>query len=189
MSDGGSRLPYYEWNSSGDAVIRVAPLTYDSGEPKAGPPETFLQVKTGTPSPALSPDGRWMAYMDAETGSNQIYVRAYPDRGAKWQVSNDGGSMPLWSRTKPEILYQGEDGHVMAASYSIREGSFVSEKPRLWTSLPTANLGLTQSFDLSPDGERIAGLLSADTPESRDARRHVNIMLNFSEELRRRMGK
>jgi hypothetical protein len=52
--------------------------------------------------------------MDAESGSNQVYVCACPDRGEKCQISNNGGSQPVWSRTKPELLYQSEDGRVMA---------------------------------------------------------------------------
>ena len=189
MAGDGSRLPFYEMNSSGDAVIRTVTMKYDSGEPKAGEPEMFLEVKTGSPSPAFSPDGRWLAYMDAESGSNQIYVRAYPDRGARRQVSNNGGSMPVWSRTKPELLYQSEDGRAMAVSYSIRSGSFVPEKPRPWTPRQLAIIGLTSTFDLAPNGERVVALLPADTPEPRETLRHVTLMLNFPDELRRRMQK
>jgi serine/threonine-protein kinase len=189
MTKDGSRLPFYEWNSSGAFVIRVVTIKYDSGELKAGEPERFLQVKTGTPAPAFSPDGRWLAYMDAESGTNQIYVRAYPDRGEKWQVSNNGGSMPVWSRTKPELLYQSEDSHIMAASYAIRGDSFVPEKPRIWTPRRLAAIGLGQTFDLAPDGDRVAAFLPADTPASREALGHVTLTLNFFDELRRRAGK
>jgi len=101
-------------------------------------------------------------------GSNQIYVRAYPDRGSKWQVSNDGGFAPVWSWTKPELLYQGEDGKLMVASYTIRGGSFVPEKPRLWTPTKLATIGLSLNFDLAPDGEHVAALLPPDRPEPRE---------------------
>jgi eukaryotic-like serine/threonine-protein kinase len=189
MADDGGRLPFYEWNSSGDAVIRTVTMKYDSGEPKAGEPEMFLQVKTGSPTPAFSPDGRWLAYTDAESGRNQLYVRAYPDHGAKWQVSNDGGSGAVWSRTSPELLYQDENGRLMAASYTTSPGSFVPEKPRLWTARRLANMGFARNFDLAPDGQRVASLLPANTPESRETLRHVTVVLNFPDELRRRMEK
>jgi serine/threonine-protein kinase len=189
MADEGGRLPFYELNSSGEAVIRTVNMKYDSGEPKAGEPEMFLQVKAGNPTPAFSPDGRWLAYTDAESGSNQIYVRAYPDHGAKWQVSNDGGFGPVWSRTNPEILYQGEDGRLMAASYTTRADSFVPEKPRLWTARKLAYMGFAQNFDLAPDGQRVASLLPSNTPESRETLRHVTVILNFPDEMRRRMEK
>jgi serine/threonine-protein kinase len=187
MADDGLRLPYHAWNSSGDPVIWTVPVEYDSGEPKAGEPEMFLQVKTGNPAPAFSPDGHWLAYVDAESGSNQIYVRAYPDRGARWPVSNNGGAVPVWSRTRPELLYQTEDGRVMAARYTIRGSSFIPEKPGLWTSRQLANIGSAPNFDLAPDGQYVAALLPADIPESRETLRHVTVMLNFVDELRRRM--
>jgi serine/threonine-protein kinase len=164
-------------------------MKYDSGEPKAGAPEMFLQVKTSVPSPAFSPDGRWLAYMDAESGSNQIYVRAYPDRGEKWPISSNGGSEPVWSQTSHELLYQSEDGRVMAASYAIHGASFVPGKPRLWSPVQLATVGLTQAFDLAPDGERLVALLPAATPESRETLTHITLMLNFPDELLRRMRK
>jgi hypothetical protein len=77
----------------------------------------------------------------------------------------------------------------MAASYMIRGGSFVPEKPRLWTARKLATIGFGQNFDLAPDGERVAGILPADTPESRETLRHITLMLNFPDEVRRRMGK
>src|SRR5262249_46270238 len=149
--------------------------------------EAFLQVKSGTPAPAFSPDGRWLAYTDAETGINEVYVRAYPDRGEKCQVSNNGGGMPVWSRTKPELLYQTEDGRVMTARYTIRGESFLAEKPSLWNSARLAYLGFSPNFDLAPDGEHVAALLPAEAPEPRETLGHMTLMLNFPGELRRRV--
>jgi serine/threonine-protein kinase len=188
MTRDGSRLPYYEWNSSGNAVINTVTIKYDSGEPKAGKPEMFLQVKTNMPSPTLSPDGRWLAYMDAESGSNQVYVRAYPDRGEKWQISDNGGSHPVWSRTRPELLYEGDDGRIMAVTYTIRGASFVPDKPRPWNPVRLATMG-SLALDLVPDGERVVALLPADAPESRETLKHVTLMLNFPDEFRRRLQK
>jgi hypothetical protein len=50
-------------------------------------------------------------------------------------------------------------------------------------------MGLTQAFDLAPDGERVVALLPADTSESRETLKHVTLMLNFPDELRRRLQK
>jgi Tol biopolymer transport system component len=47
------------------------------GSPRAivaGPAEEF--------SPALSPDGRWLAYASDETGRTEVYVRPFPNAGA-----------------------------------------------------------------------------------------------------------
>ena len=49
--------------------------------------------------PAVSPDSKWMAYENNESGRNEIYVTAFPGGGAKWQASANGGSVPRWRRT------------------------------------------------------------------------------------------
>src|SRR4029079_18550605 len=48
-------------------------------------------------SPALSPDGRWLAYVSDEAGAPELYVRPFsPGDAGRWQVSNEGGSSPVW---------------------------------------------------------------------------------------------
>src|SRR5262249_46796607 len=47
-------------------------------------------------SPALSPDGRWLAYESDESGPSEIYVRPFPDvSGGRWPVSLSGGTAPV----------------------------------------------------------------------------------------------
>jgi eukaryotic-like serine/threonine-protein kinase len=47
----------------------------------------------------VSPDGKWMAYQSDETGTDQIYVRPFPEgSGNKSQVSQEGGNPGLWPR-------------------------------------------------------------------------------------------
>src|SRR5207244_8588394 len=47
--------------------------------------------------PAVSPDGRWLAYTSIESGTNEVYVRAFPGTtGGRWQVANGGGTQPRW---------------------------------------------------------------------------------------------
>ena len=60
-------------------------------------------------APALSPDGRWLAYTSDESGRTEVYVRPYPKVDAgRWQVSQAGGGSPHWSHTGRELFY--EDG-------------------------------------------------------------------------------
>jgi serine/threonine-protein kinase len=58
-------------------------------------------------SPALSPDGRWLAYSSDESGRFEVYVRPYPNVDAgRWQVSQAGGGSPRWSHTGRELFYE-----------------------------------------------------------------------------------
>ncbi len=45
----------------------------------------------------FSPDGRWFVYQSDERGQDEIYVQPFPPNGSKWQVSVNGGRVPLWS--------------------------------------------------------------------------------------------
>ena len=46
-------------------------------------------------NPAISPDGRWIAYESDESGRFEVYVRPFPavDEG-KWVISRAGGTRP-----------------------------------------------------------------------------------------------
>jgi len=56
-------------------------------------------------SPAISPDGRWIAYTSTESGRPEVYVERFPQLGAKQQASREGGDEPLWSRNGTELFY------------------------------------------------------------------------------------
>ena len=55
----------------------------------------------------FSPDVRWIAYTSNESGSPEVYVRAFPDAGARWQVSVHGGVQARWRRDGKELFYLG----------------------------------------------------------------------------------
>src|SRR5208282_4957971 len=59
------------------------------GDRKPFPLVQTAFVKT---TPAVSPDGKWLAYSSNESGRSEVYITAFPGGGAKWQVSTSGGS-------------------------------------------------------------------------------------------------
>lgn len=58
-------------------------------------------------TPALSPDGAWLAFASDESGRWEVYVRALPD-GRPIAVSGGGGERPVWSGDGRSIYF--EDG-------------------------------------------------------------------------------
>jgi len=52
-------------------------------------------------SPMISPDGSQLAYVSNKTGRPEIYLTPYPEFEGRRQVSNAGGTEPLWSRMAP----------------------------------------------------------------------------------------
>ena len=73
-------------------------------------PGTFSEA-----APALSPDGRWLAYQSEETGRAEVYVRPYPGLGARISISLQGGSEPVWAPDGHELFYRAGDSLVAAA--------------------------------------------------------------------------
>lgn len=60
-------------------------------------------------SPAISPDGNWLAYESNESGRGEIYVRRYPITNARpLKISKDGGGWPAWHSEGRVIYYLGE---------------------------------------------------------------------------------
>jgi Tol biopolymer transport system component len=147
---------------------------------KPGPPTAFLSTQFLEFEPMFSPDGRWVAYSSVESGPRQVFVRAFSGSGGKWQVSTAGGTAPVWSRARPELLFRGADGTIMTAAYVATGDTFRSEKPRPWMEGGPA--GATPTFDLHPDGQRLAAppmRTAAGGPDT------LAIVFNFFEELQR----
>ena len=78
--------------------------------------------------PAISPDGRWLAYTSNESGRQEVYVRPYPSGAGRWQVSDNGGGFPRWTRNGRELFYRVDDG-LMAASIEATGDSIRTGKP------------------------------------------------------------
>jgi serine/threonine-protein kinase len=182
----GKRLAYHELMPQTQDDIWTVPVESDSTGLRAGKPEPFLQTPFDERHGAFSPDGRWMAYDSNESGGYQVYVRAFPDKGGKWQISNSGGLNPVWSRNGRELFFRTEDNQIMVASYSVKGNSFIADKPRVWSEKRLANVGVNPNYDLAPDGRRIAALMPVETTEGQKAVSHVIFLENFFDEVRRR---
>jgi Tol biopolymer transport system component len=66
-------------------------------------------------SPALSPNGRWLAYVSNETGEDEIYMVPFLNTGmAKRAISEGGGTEPVWSHRGSELFYRNASGNLVA---------------------------------------------------------------------------
>jgi Tol biopolymer transport system component len=187
----GKRLAFLEQDSKTGYDLWTVPLESDSAGLRAGKPEVFLQTPADERTPAFSPDGRWMAYVSDESGTYQVYVRAFPDKGGKWQISNSGGMYPMWSRTGHELFFEALDNHIMAAAYTEKGDSFVADKPRVWSEKRLAlvgSIGAVKNVDLAPDGKRVVALMPVETAEGQKVQTHVIFLENFFDEVRRKVA-
>ena len=73
----------------------------------------------------------------------------------------------------------------MVASYSVTRNSFTVEKSRLRPEKRITDSAARQTFDLAPDGKRIAATISADAQQDPKSRNHVAFLETFFDELQR----
>ncbi len=181
ISSDGKRLVYYE--IAGLPQIWTVSLEQSDGL-KAGTPERYMTTRSADAAAAFSPDGRWLAYESNESGRPELYVRPFPvpasGGGGKWQISNNGGTWPIWSPKGREILYRSGD-QVMAVAYTAAGDSFSHEKPRVLVTTP----GTAPGFDVAPDGRLL--LMMPTLAEGTKAEHTLMFVQNFYDELRRRV--
>lgn len=101
--------------------------------------------------PRISPDSRWLAYQGNESGRFEVYVRPFPDRGARVQVSDAGGTEPVWGRDGRSLYYRDQRGNVVRVSVTIGTSFGVRER----RTIPASGYLISAthaSYDVRSDG-------------------------------------
>jgi serine/threonine-protein kinase len=143
-------------------------------------PYPLLQTQFNDDLATFSPDGHWIAYASDESGQLEIYVRPFPNSAGVWQVSTDGGTDPVWARSG-ELFYH--NGDKMMAVEVKTAPTFKAGVPKLLFEERFAP-GIIQPYDVTPDGKRFLIVKSA---EQEQASTQINVVLNWFEELKRRV--
>ena len=154
-SPDGQAIAYTVNAPGAPSKIAVAPLDGDRV------PQPLDNTKYAQGSPKFSPDGRWLAYCSNESGKPQVYVQAFPGPGPKIQISNDGGTDPVWKRAGSELFYRNGDS-MMAVAVSTAPNFSAGRPQELWKGHYSHGMssscgapGLTSSnYDVTPDGQR-----------------------------------
>jgi len=184
-----------DWSADGRFLL------YEQGDRSKGRVELWAVPTSGDRKPFLvlpgpsndvsgrfSPDGAWVAYNSAETGTFQVYVTRFappsaagprsPASVGKWQVSSRGGVLPMWRGDGRELFFLGLDNQMMATTVESRGGGLEFGAPR---PLFTANFPATGvPFDVSRDGRKFiicAGQEANSTP--------LTLMLHWDARLKR----
>jgi serine/threonine-protein kinase len=185
------------WSPDGHAIAYTA-LTHEAGshiivESLDGDHQShpFADTKASAGSPKFSPDGHWLAYCSNESGKAQAYVQAFPGPGPKIQVSNDGGTDPVWKKNGGELYFRNGD-KMMAVSVSTAR-TFMAGRPRmLWEghyshgmSTSCGPPGATSSnYDVTTDG-RLFLMVKDEAPDTAFSRQIV-VVLGWADEVTRK---
>jgi eukaryotic-like serine/threonine-protein kinase len=178
-SPDGQLLAFFEVNLTTQRDIWVLRMSDRKMQP-------FLRTPFDEAVPRFSPDGRWLAYISNESGRYEIYVQPYPGPGGKWQISAEGGTEPVWNRNGRELFYR-NGNKMMVVDISTQPG-FAAGAPRVvfegryeLAPFPISN------YDVSPDGQRF--LMLKPVEQEQAAPTQINVVLNWFEELKRRVPK
>ena len=122
--------------------------------------EMLLEGVYASREPALSPDGRWLAYSSTESGARHIYVRPFPNTDdGQWRVSSVTGRYPVWSPDGRELFYRGLPIFDMMVAQIETEPTFSSGTPEQLfgaTGDEVRAAGVpARNFDVAPDGRFI----------------------------------
>jgi eukaryotic-like serine/threonine-protein kinase len=114
----------------------------------------WLTERFGQGEPAFSPDGRWVAYVNDQTGEAEIWVRPFPGPGSPVRLSPSGGHEPVWAKNGRELLYQ-QDGSLFVVEVTSTTPEFRFSAPRLLFQgggfVPFAT-NTPRTYDAMPDG-------------------------------------
>ena len=140
--------------------------------------QPYLVSQFDERSPAISPDGRWLAYSSNESGHDEVYVRGFPNPAGRWQISVAGGGAPRWSRNGRELIYRNEDA-VISVDVALAPTFSVGSHHTLFEA-PFYGQADHAEYDVSADGSQFVFIGGS------SARPDLIVTLNFFEELRRR---
>ena len=174
-----------KFTPSGDSIItnfdvgtanelRLVPLPYDPRKPAT----TLLPPDPQPRFARVSPDGHWLAYVSDETGTAEVYVQPFPQRGGHFQISSGGGNEPVWARSGTELIYR-KGAEMMAATIAFSPSVTVIRRDTLFTT--DAAFSTTEAiYDIAPNGRFVmVRNVANNTPPV--------IVFGWSEELHQRM--
>jgi eukaryotic-like serine/threonine-protein kinase len=205
------RLSPDSWTPDGNALVYTSGFADGGGAdiwwlPLGGDrkPVPLAQEPVSEAGGQVSPDGRWMAYISDETGTRQIYVRAFPSGSRKYVVSTGSAVQPKWRGDGKELFYIDvarrldsagtQQYRIMAVDVKSDGVSFEASEPRpLFTTVLMSGGGVGNAgfpfstIEVSPDGQRfLVTRPSTASAAAPDAPAGITVVLNWLETLNAR---
>jgi serine/threonine-protein kinase len=194
--DSGVRYLPETWSPDGKTLVfaefppadsRLAALSTDHT-----PPRKLLGQDLPAQHSAFSPDGKWLAYVSSEIGNRrEVFVQSFPPTGAKYQISTEGGTTPMWAPDHKQLYYWANLTRQFVAVEVRTEPTFtVGAKVALPISAAfQPSLFGEANYDVMPDGRFIVVTPTDDATRgsNRPGPQAIDVVLNWLEELKQRV--
>jgi Tol biopolymer transport system component len=128
---------------------------YIAGKGRDQTPRKVLEGRGITTQARVSPDGKWVAFVNADSGRFEVVIQDFPKSSGRWQVTTTGGLQPKWRADGKELFYLTLDGQLSAVPVNL--GGLVEiGKPQVLfeTRTETVTGFVWHQYDVSPDGQR-----------------------------------
>jgi serine/threonine-protein kinase len=172
----------HEWSAAGELLF-VSGTDLRAVSVAGGEARDVIATDYYEFDAALSPNGRWLAYVSDRTGQAEVWVQGYPDGvPVPVRVSSSGGYEPRWSAVGKELFYlQGNSMYAVAVEAEASEFSFDAPVLLFSGSFFGAPGPTVSSYDVARDGRflMVQGEDAVNSPAS------IVVVQNWFEELKR----
>jgi len=187
ISSGDSRPMFgMAWAPDGKwLVLRTDNQTTGRGDIVAVRPgvDTVARVLVASPqeelSPAVSPDGRWLAYVSSISGRREIYLREFLGAGDNVErVSRNGGTEPVWSRSGRELFYRSAADSLVSVEVLPGSVAHLGRRQSLFSTFGYLAHEFHRNYDVGPNDERFLMLQNIEQDAG------LVVVFNWKEELK-----
>jgi serine/threonine-protein kinase len=150
-----------------------------------GEPQALVASDADDAFPAVSPDGRLLAYASStRSGEWRVFVRPFPSGEGQREIG--AGVLPRWSGDGRTLFYQnGGRLHSVAVDPRGALPTIGEPRPVFERVFSDKQLALEGFYDVTPDGKRFAVIQSADGDGGGADTSHVVLAFDWTDELRR----
>jgi len=182
------------WSADGSTILaldgrRIYSIAIPATPGSLAAAKPLFDDQVARSAASFSPDGRLIAYLSEETGTVEAFVCRWDGHavvGRPIQVSVGGGGLAKWSRDGKRLYYETSQAKLMAVDIAEAPALRASTPAPAWDldALRIANFRwIGHLFDFLPDGR----MLAVQKAEGEGDPTQINVVLNFSEELKQRM--
>ncbi len=174
------------WSPDGEwLVVRTDNQVAGRGDILAFRPgvDSVARVLVGTPdeevAPAISPNGRWLAYVSSTSGNREVYIRPFLTGGRQpLRISLGGGTEPLWSRSGTELFYRSEADSLVAVDVAPGPALRLGRRHALFSVREYHGHLFHHNYDVAPGDQRFLMLRDVEGEDN------LVVVFNWAEELR-----